>query len=81
MYFDKQDPHVEEHMVASRVNNNGETMFAPRKVLTEQNVVRLVLPGSDRQAARAIRSKDTVLKVRKGLKAPEAASRSRARGS
>src|SRR6476469_6887970 len=36
LYFDKQDPHVEEHMVASGVNNNGETMFATRKVLTDQ---------------------------------------------
>lgn len=36
LYFDKCDPHVEEHMVATGVNNNGETMFATRAVLTEQ---------------------------------------------
>ncbi len=36
LYFDKQDPHVEEHMVASGVNANGETTFQVRKVLTEQ---------------------------------------------
>ena len=36
IYFDKQDPHVEEHMVATGVSASGETMFERRKVLTEQ---------------------------------------------
>jgi hypothetical protein len=36
LYFDKCDPHIEEHMVASGVTTNGETMFATRKVLTDQ---------------------------------------------
>lgn len=36
LYFDKQDPHVETHMVATGVNGSGETMFQERKVLTEQ---------------------------------------------
>jgi hypothetical protein len=36
LYFDKQDPHVEEHMVATGVSANGETMFDTRKLLTEQ---------------------------------------------
>src|SRR4051794_28649480 len=35
-YFDECDPHVEERMVATGVNANGETMFATRKILTEQ---------------------------------------------
>lgn len=36
LYFDKQDPHVESHMVATGHNANGETMFETRKVLTDQ---------------------------------------------
>lgn len=36
LYFDKQDPHVETHMVATGVNANGKTMFEQRDVLTEQ---------------------------------------------
>jgi hypothetical protein len=35
-YFDMCDPHIEERMVATGVNANGETMFATRKILTEQ---------------------------------------------
>src|SRR5689334_9228607 len=36
LYFDKQDPHIEEHLIATGVSATGETMFDTRKVLTEQ---------------------------------------------
>src|SRR3712207_3075543 len=35
-YFDMCDPHIEERMEATGVNANGQTMFATRKILTEQ---------------------------------------------
>lgn len=35
-YFDKQDPHVETHMVATGHTAKGETMFEDRKILTDQ---------------------------------------------
>lgn len=35
-YFDQCDPHIEERMVDSGINERGETIFAKRKVMTEQ---------------------------------------------
>lgn len=35
-YFDMQDPHIEERLVESGVNDRGETIFLKRKVMTEQ---------------------------------------------
>lgn len=35
-YFDACDPHLESRLVESGINERGETIFAQRKVMTEQ---------------------------------------------
>jgi hypothetical protein len=35
-YFDQCDPHLESRLVESGINERGETIFAQRKVMTEQ---------------------------------------------
>lgn len=35
-YFDSCDPHLESRLVESGINERGETIFAQRKVMTEQ---------------------------------------------
>lgn len=35
-YFDMQDPHLEDRMVESGMNEKGETIFLRRKVMTQQ---------------------------------------------
>lgn len=35
-YFDMCDPHIEDRMIESGVNDRGETIFMKRKVMTEQ---------------------------------------------
>lgn len=36
LYFDRCDPHIESHMVATGINTNGKTMFDTREILTDQ---------------------------------------------
>jgi hypothetical protein len=36
LYFNRCDPHVEPHMVATGVTANGKTLFDTREVLTDQ---------------------------------------------
>lgn len=36
LYFDKCDPHIEKHLIATGVTANGQTMFEEREVLTAQ---------------------------------------------